>query len=84
MQQFEAFYLKTKNSPSHHMTSQSENKIRKCLSNTQYVSDWLLASTVVSRIQNRYVVLNGHIKVWNECRTRAQFFRISERKSFVA
>ena len=74
MQQFEGFCQKVTNHQSVVAGIQTEDAIQTYLSDTECVPDWLLVSTAVSRIQNRYVMVNTSIAVWTECRTRAEVF----------
>jgi len=74
MQQFEEFYQNVTNRQSVVAAIQTEDEIKTYLCNTECVPDWLLVSTATSRIQNRYVVLDGSIAVWDECRNRAEVF----------
>lgn len=74
MQQFEGFSQKVTNRQSGVAAIETEDAIKTFLCDTECVSDWLLVSTAVSRIQNRYVILDGSIAVWDECRNRAEVF----------
>ncbi len=74
MQQFEGFSQKVTNRQSGVAAIETEDAIKTFLCDTECVSDWLLVSTAVSRIQNRYVPLDMSIAVWDECRRRAEVF----------
>ena len=74
MHQFEGFLQKVTNRQSGVAAIETEDAIKAFLCDTECVSDWLLVSTAISRIQNRYVVLDGPIAVWDECRNRAEVF----------
>lgn len=74
MQQFEEFYQNVTTRQSVVAAIQTEDEIKTYLCNTECVPVWLLVSTATSRIQNRYVVLDGSIAVWDECRNRAGVF----------
>jgi hypothetical protein len=74
MQQFEEFYQNVTNHRGVVAAIQTEDEIKTYLRDRECVPDWLLVSKATSRIQNRYVVLNGSIAVWDECRNRAQVF----------
>ena len=74
MQQLERFCQKVMNHQSVVAAIQNEDTIKTYLCDTECVPDWLLVSTAISRIQNRYVVLEASIAVWGECRNRAEVF----------
>lgn len=74
MQQFEGFCQKVTDRQSVVAAIQTEDAVKTYLCDTEFVPDWLLVSTAISRIQNRYVVLEGSIGVWGECRNRAEVF----------
>ncbi len=53
---------------------QTEQEATDILQNPKDVLVWRLISVAMSRMQNRYVVLDGSITVWDECRNRALVF----------
>lgn len=63
MQQFEGFCQKVTNRQSVVAGMQTEDAIKTYLSDTECFPDWLLVSIAVSRIQKRYVIVDGSIAV---------------------
>ena len=73
-QQFGDFHETVERRRAVSVNDQNVEGIKECLRDTECVSNWQLVYTATSRAQNRYVVLDGSIAIWDECRNRAKVF----------